>query len=171
MEQSISHNKLTRMEDGDDEKHANEVRLLIEENQHQVIFLQRSQESLEEAILEFPDDSDFLEAIEENCKVIASKHKKIRGLQNTLHRVDAAYRAEVRREEISRNNAASTALLNALHNDDDNDMQPIDGINDPTFSSRNFAIGHDSSEISDTASCNVVTSSTPTSNLSSGLYL
>ena len=159
------------MEDEEDEKHANEVRLLIEENQHQIMFLQKSQESLGEAVLEFPDDSDFLEAIQENGNVIASKLKKIKMLQNTLHRIDAAYRAEVRREEISRNNAASTALLNALHNDDDSDMQPIDEINALALSSGNLVIGHEISEISATARSNVVTSNTSTSNLSSGMYL
>ena len=169
--QSSSTHKFITMEDEDDEKHANEVRLLIEENQHQIMFLQKSQESLKDAILEFPDDSDFLEAIQENSNVIESKHKKIKMLQKTLHRIDAAYRAEVRREEISRNNAASTALLNALHNDADSDMQPIDEINALTFSSGNLLIGYEVCEISATASSSVVTSITSTSNLSSGLYL
>lgn len=116
------------MEDDDDERHASEIRLLIEECQHQVIFLQKSQESLQEALQEYPNDADFVDALAENSDIIKQKHTKIRKLQDCLIRTDAAYRAERKREVTIENRRLSAALISAIELSNDLDMLPIDEI-------------------------------------------
>lgn len=116
------------MEDEDDQKHANEIRLLIEECQHQISFLTKSQESLQEALVDDPTDADFLEAIEENKHVIAHKHSRIKKLQDSLYRASAAYRAERKREEVIENRRSASLLIAAIESSNDNEIIPIDHV-------------------------------------------
>lgn len=119
------------MEDNDgddDEQHASEIRLLIEECQHKIIFLQKSQESLQEAQLEFPDDIDFAEALAENSEIIKQKSAKIKNLQECLLRTDPAYRAERKREATIENRRVSAAIIAAMELSHDLDVLPIDEI-------------------------------------------
>lgn len=116
------------MDHEDDEKHANEIRLLIEECQHQITFLRKSQESLNEALLEYPDDSDFLLAVQENSSVIATKEGKIKKLCEVLCRTDAAYREEKRRETIIENRRSAAAINLSIELSDEPDLFPIDDI-------------------------------------------
>ena len=92
-----------RMLEEDDQSEASNIRAQIEECQHQLIFLQKSQKSLYEAILEFPDDSDYIIAVEENNCVIEQKELRILNLHETLARTDMAYRAERQVETIMLN--------------------------------------------------------------------
>ena len=114
--------------DDDDEQHASEIRLLIEECQHKIIFLLKSQESLQEAQLEFPDDTDFAEALAENSEIIKEKNAKIKKLQDCLFRTDPAYRAERKREATIENRRVSAALIAAMELSNDLDVLPIDEI-------------------------------------------
>jgi hypothetical protein len=115
-------------EDDDDEQHASEIRLLIEECQHKIIFLQKSQESLQEAQLEFPDDADFAQALAENSEIIKQKNAKIIKLRDCLLRTDPAYRAERKREATIENRRVSAALIAAMALSNDLDVLPIDEI-------------------------------------------
>ena len=116
------------MEHEDDQKHANEIRLLIEECQHQISFLVKSQESLREALTDDPTDSDFIEAIEENTHVIALKRTKIKNLEESLYRSCAAYRAERKREEVIENRRAASLLIAAFESSNDSEIIPIDDV-------------------------------------------
>lgn len=116
------------MEDEDDQKHANEIRLLIEECQHQISFLTKSQESLQEALVDDPTDADFLEAIEENKHTIAQKYSRIEKLQDSLYRTSAAYRAERKREEVIENRRSASLLIAAMESSNDSEIIPIDHV-------------------------------------------
>ena len=119
------------MEEEDDQKHANEIRLLIEDCQHQISFLIKSQESLQEALIDEPTDADFLEAVEENILVIAQKRSKIKKLQESLFRSCAAYRAERKREEAIENRRAASLLIAAIESSNDSEIIPIDDVSIP----------------------------------------
>mmetsp|Transcript_32451 Transcript_32451/g.30938 ORF Transcript_32451/g.30938 Transcript_32451/m.30938 type:complete len:191 (-) Transcript_32451:212-784(-) len=104
------------------------IRSLLDECLHQITFLQKSQESLKEALIECPDDEDFLLAVSENNDVIQSKGVKIAGLQKTLLRVDAAYREE-RRSTAQQQGVESLEELHApIQLDDDEDLFPVDEV-------------------------------------------
>ena len=124
------------MELENDEKHANEIRMLIEECEHQMTFLTQSQESLREALLECPDDPDFKQALDENTIILVDKGIRIVGLKKSLCRVDAAYREENRRAAIilqeRHSNVPSGALVSRIYGnepgDSDDELIPIDEI-------------------------------------------
>ena len=124
------------MELENDEKHANEIRMLIEECEHQMTFLTQSQESLREALLECPDDPDFKQALDENTIILVDKGIRIVGLKKSLCRVDAAYREENRRAAIilqeRHSNVPGGALVSRIYGnepgDSDDELIPIDEI-------------------------------------------
>jgi hypothetical protein len=104
------------------------IRSLIDECMHQITFLQKSQVSLNEALIECPDDEDFLLAVSENNVVIQSKEAKIIRLRESLFRVDAAYREE-RRSGVAQQQRVSLEELNAsIQLNDDEDLFPVDEV-------------------------------------------
>ena len=117
-----------RMLEEDDQNGASNIRAQIEECQHQLIFLQKSQKSLYEAILEFPDDSDYIIAVEENNCVIEQKESRILNLRETLARTDMAYRAEKQVETIMLNRQSATAINLSIELSEDIGLFPIDEI-------------------------------------------
>lgn len=109
-----------------EEIEAAKIRSLIDECLHQITFLQKSQVSLNEALIECPDDEDFSLAVSENNVVIQSKQAKIIRLRESLFRVDAAYREE-RRSGVAQHQRASLEELNPnIQLDDDEDHFPLD---------------------------------------------
>jgi hypothetical protein len=102
------------------------IRSFIDECLHQITFLQKSQESLKEALIECPDDEDFLLAVSENDDVIQFKRVRIVRLQESLLRVDAAYREE-RRSTAQQQRVVSLEGLHApIQLDEDEDLVPVD---------------------------------------------
>jgi preprotein translocase subunit SecA len=71
-----------------------EIRDTIDELDHQVTHLKRSQVELQEALLEEPEDEDFKQAYTENEEVISSRLQKIFSLKQYLKRIDIAYYME-----------------------------------------------------------------------------
>ena len=112
----------------DDEKYASDIRAQIEECQHQLTFLKKSQKSLYEAILEFPDDSDYILAVEENNRVIEQKESMKRKLHEALLQTDMAYRAEKQMETIILNRQSAAAINLSIELSGDIGLFPIDDV-------------------------------------------
>jgi hypothetical protein len=86
----------------EDNKEAYEIRMLIDENLHQIRHLERSQNELREALKETPDDADFIIAVAENDKIIAAKKHKVVELREILRHMDPAYNEEKHAEQAMR---------------------------------------------------------------------
>lgn len=71
-----------------------DIRSWIEELEHQLVHLERSQQELLDAIQDSPNDEDFAEAFWENTRVIASKKAKIDELIAGLEELDPVYYRE-----------------------------------------------------------------------------
>lgn len=70
---------------------APEIRDVMQEFHHQIFHLERSQKELEAALLEEPDDRDYLFAILENKETIALKKDSIERMEERLREVDMAF--------------------------------------------------------------------------------
>ena len=70
------------------------LRAQIDELQSQIQHLSRSNEELQLALQETPDDEDFLLALEENVVVIEKKQEAIAMKEEELYRLDIAFRQE-----------------------------------------------------------------------------
>ena len=70
------------------------LRAQIDELQSQIQHLSRSNEELQLALQETPDDEDFLLALEENVVVIEKKQEAIVMKEEELYRLDIAFRQE-----------------------------------------------------------------------------
>jgi hypothetical protein len=83
------------------------LRAMIEELTNQINALERSQRELADALVEEPDDADFLVAVQENEVILARKREELVGMQQQLLQIDIAYRQE--RLAESRNPQPSVA--------------------------------------------------------------
>jgi hypothetical protein len=84
-----------------------EIRDTIDELDHQVTHLKRSQIELQEALLAEPEDEDYKQAYTENERVISSRLQKISSLKQYLKRIDIAYYMEHYGKDGSGENSVS----------------------------------------------------------------
>jgi hypothetical protein len=113
----------------DDERHATEIRSLIDETIHQILFLEQSQQHLTDALLDVPDDEDFLLAFEENKEVILEKKKRVKRLEESLYQADAAYREERAAEHRQRMAGREREAVRVSEVADSfDDLIPIDDV-------------------------------------------
>ena len=68
------------------------IRAQIDELQSQIQHLSRSNEELQLALQETPDDEDFLLAVKENVVVMEKKQEAIKTKEEELYRLDVAFR-------------------------------------------------------------------------------
>eukprot|EP01036_Dinobryon_divergens_P030746 gene30746-40036_t len=77
-----------------------QLRDMIDELEHQLEHLEKSQAYLMEALAESPEDSDFKEAFVENCGAIERRRGSIRESKLLLQMVDPVYFAEHYRSQL-----------------------------------------------------------------------
>jgi hypothetical protein len=70
------------------------LRAMIEELTNQINALERSQRELAVALVEEPDDADFLAAVQENEVILMRKREELVNMQQQLFHTDIAYRQE-----------------------------------------------------------------------------
>lgn len=87
-----------------------ELRDYIVELKHNIVFLEKSQQELSEALKSEPDDPDFTLAIEQNVETIGNKRLAIQKIEDHLIAVDPAFCLQYTESHV----APSTTHLPAM---------------------------------------------------------